>query len=339
MDHHEKTIRTGAVVLILAISLRLFGGGILNPWKALQSPAALRFLMYLQTGRPVVRPPQKEPEPIPETSVPSSGVPEQTLPEKTEPPEKPWFTAEDLGKIEVDFRCDARPELEPLMEMPLEWDLAGKEPTVLIVHTHGTESYTKTEGQDYEESTAYRTLDDRYNMVSVGREVKRVLEAGGIAVLHDEGLHDHPSYNGSYGNARMSIEEYLRQYPSIRMVLDIHRDASDGANGTQLTTWATVGGQPSAQLLVMVGTDLSGNHHPNWQTNLALALKLTAQLERADPGITRPLALRAERFNMDLTAGSLLIEVGAAGDTHEKALLAANALARGILALAKGANS
>ena len=222
------------------------------------------------------------------------------------------------------------------MAAPLNWDLTGDAPTVLIIHTHATESYTKSPGEDYEETVSYRTLDDRYNMVSIGAEVARVLTAGGISVLHDGGYHDYPSYNGSYANARMTIQEYLRQYPSIQLVLDIHRDASDGSDGSQLSTSATVGGQPSSQLLVMVGTDAQGNYHPNWQTNLALALKLSAQLERADPGVTRPVTLRGERFNTDLTAGSLLIEVGAAGDTHSQAILAANALARGILALAKG---
>ena len=173
-------------------------------------------------------------------------------------------------------------------------------------------------------------------MVSIGDEVARVLSMGGISVLHDRSYHDYPSYNGSYGNARMSIEEYLRQYPSIQMVLDIHRDAIDGADGNQLDTQGTVDGQSSAQLMVVVGTDATGNFHPAWQKNLSLALKLTTVLERADPGITRPINLRAERFNMDLTPGSLLIEVGGAGNTHEEAILAANALARGILTLAKG---
>ena len=36
---------------------------------------------------------------------------------------------------------------------------------------------------------------------------------------------------------------------------------------------------------------------------------------------------------MDLTAGSLIVEVGAAGDTLPEAILAANALARAVLTL------
>lgn len=335
MDHQRKALKTGAAALILAISLRLVGGGILNPLaQVLQEPAALSFLVYLQTGR-AVRFAEAAPVPtIVETQPAETTVPQAT--ETTQPEDKPVFSLEDLENVSVTYGCGYQPDLQSLLLSPLDWDLMGDEPTVLIVHTHATEGYAKTEYEDYEELYAYRTLDDRYNMVSIGDEVARVLEAGGIHVLHDRTYHDYPDYNHSYINARESIAAYLEQCPSIKMVLDIHRDASDGADGSQLVTVGTVGGQRSAQLMVVVGTDASGNYHPNWQQNLALALKLSAQLERTDPGLTRAVNLRSERFNMDMTTGSLLIEVGGAGNTHSEAILAANALARAILALAEG---
>lgn len=332
MDHHRQVIRMGAAVILVAIFLRLFGGGFFRPvGTLLQNPHVQSFLIYLQTGRIV-----RLPEPVPTPTVPDNTG--SDIPNITEPPGNtlPVFSTEDLDTISVSYLCDYQPDLQALISTPLSWDLTGNEPKVLIIHTHATEAYTQTPGTEYVEDAAYRTLDERYNMVSIGEEVKRVLEAGGVSVLHDRSYHDYPSYNGSYGNARISIEEYLRQYPSIELVLDIHRDASDGADGTQLTTSATVGGQESSQMLVVVGTDAGGNYHPEWQKNLSLALKLSAALERADPGITRPVSLRSSRFNMDLTPGSLLMEVGAAGDTHEKAILAANALGRAILTLAKG---
>lgn len=335
MDHQRQIIRMGAAVIVLAITLRLFGGGVFAPLaEGLTNPSVQSFLVYLQTGR-IVRLPQ----PQPQQTLPPQTQPVQTQPQEkpTQPAEiRPVFSPEDLDAVEVAYGCDYRPDLQSLLTRPLQWDLTQPGPTVLIIHTHATEGYTQTPGSEYEEDAAYRTLDDRFNMVSIGDEVARVLEDSGISVLHDRSHHDYPSYNGSYGNARSAIEEYLRQYPTIRLVLDIHRDASDGADGGQLTTAATVGGQRSAQLMVVVGTDAAGNHHPNWRENLALALKLSAVLEWENPGVTRPVSLRSSRFNMDLTPGSLLIEVGAAGNTHEEALLAANALARGILALAKG---
>lgn len=328
MDHQRRIRKAGAAALILAITLRLAGGGLFAPLGQIFKDERIQsFLIYLQTGRIVRLPPEQT---LPEQT--EVAEPEQTLPEQA----LPSFSAADLERIQITYGCDYRPELESLLLSPLHWDLTSDAPAVLIVHTHATESYTQTPQSVYEEDAAYRTLDQRYNMVSIGEEVARVLEAGGITVLHDKSYHDYPSYNGSYGNARISIEEYLRRYPSIRMVLDIHRDASDGADGSQMTTTATVGGQSSAQIMVVVGTDAGGNHHPDWQSNLALGLKLTALMERSDPGVTRPVSLRASRFNMDLTPGSLLIEVGAAGNTHEEAILAANALARSILALSRG---
>ena len=218
----------------------------------------------------------------------------------------------------------------------VQWDLSGSEPTVLILHTHTTESYTKT-GEDYLESSAYRTLDESYNMLSVGDVLVRVLEENGIRVIHDRTLHDYPSYNGSYAHARKTIAGYLEKYPSIQLVLDLHRDAS-GDIRNQLKTQATVDGEPSAQLMLVMATGSAGLHHPNWQTNLALGLKLQLQLERIAPGITRPMDLRGQRFNQDMTTGSLLVEVGAAGNTHAEAIRAAQVLGRAIVALADGAN-
>ena len=98
-----------------------------------------------------------------------------------------------------------------------------------------------------------------------------------------------------------------------------------------MRTLAKVNGQDSAQLMVVLGTN-----HEKYEENLSLGLKLHAQLESQAPGIMRPLQLRAQRFNQDLCNGALLIEVGAAGNTHSEAMLAGEELAKAIVALAKG---
>jgi stage II sporulation protein P len=300
----------------------------------LSRPDLLSFLIYLQTGRVV----------SPQVSVPTTAPPVTTVPpaptvptHPTEPDTAPVFSVQDLDLVEVNYTVDYRPDLETLLTSPLEWSLRQEKPTILIVHTHTTESYAGAPEEIYSENGAYRSLDPRYNMIAVGEEIARVLEAGGIRVIHDKTIHDYPSYNDSYGNARKTIQKHLAEHPEICMVLDVHRDASDGVGG-QLTTAGTVGGQKSTQLMLVAGTDTAGNFFPGWQQNLALALKLTAQLEQTDPGLTRPVTLREHRFNMDLTPGSLIVEVGAAGDRLEEALLAANAFARAVLALAEGAN-
>ena len=244
------------------------------------------------------------------------------------------FSAEDVSFVEMDYDCTLRPDLEALLKEPLDWNLRGEEPTVLILHTHATESYTK-EGEDYTETAHYRTLDEAYNMLSIGDAVAEILTREGIGVVHDRALHDYPSYNGSYVHARDSTDSFLEQYPSIRLILDLHRDASE-SKGRQLRTRATVNGKSSAQLMFVVGTNVSRQSHENWEKNLSLALKLHVLLERQIPGIMRPMNLRSQRFNQDLTKGSLLIEMGAAGNTHPEAMTAAKELAKAIIALAKG---
>lgn len=207
--------------------------------------------------------------------------------------------------------------------------LYGTEPTVLILHTHSTESYTRS-GEDYEETSAWRTLDERYNMLSIGSRVAEILTENGIPTLQDRELHDYPSYNGSYTDARETIRGYLEEYPSIQLVLDLHRDAS-GEGSSQMRPRVLLDAGSCAQLMVVLGTN-----YKQYADNLSLGLKLQAQLERQAPGITRPLQLRAARFNQDLSPGALLIEVGAAGNTHAEALLAAQELANAILCLARG---
>lgn len=321
MQQHQRKIRNllAAAMLCACICLTLGDAG--RSLTAFFMPAAI----FLETGRfptPVFSVPETEPPTEPAESLPPEQMSGTTL------------TAQDGDYIEMLYRCDYRPDIEPLLLQPLRWDLTEGSPSVLILHTHATECYTDAPSPQHD---PYRTLDREYNMVAMGAELARLLERGGIGVIHDTDYHDYPDYNSSYVNARETIAAYLEKYPTIRMVLDLHRDASDTTAG-QLVTSATVGGQRSAQLLVMVGTDATGNYHPNWRENLALGLKLTAVLERSDPGICRPVTLRQERFNMDQTAGSLLIEVGAAGNTQQEARLAVHALARGILELAHGAN-
>lgn len=329
MEHQRQILRLGAIVIVLAAAIRLVSAGFFTPiLSVLGQEKVATLLMYLETGR-VIRFAQP-PTPQPEATEPTR--PATVTPPKQPEMELPAFSHQDLSLLEMHYQCDYRPDLENLLTKPLAWDLTGPAPTVLIVHTHATETYT---GDDIVYSGTYRSLQAQYNMLSIGDEIARVLEEGGVRVLHDRTLHDYPDYNGAYGAARNTIEAYLKANPSIRMVLDIHRDASDSPAG-QLTTSAMAGGQKSAQLMMVVGTDAGGNYHPNWQENLALALKLTAQLEQNDPGISRPINLRSERFNMDLTAGSLLVEVGAAGNTHKEALIAANALAQSILEISHG---
>ena len=326
---HDRVLRTGAAAIALAVVLKIFTSVPL-PTKLFNAQSVSRWVIYLETGRILA-------ETVPTTQ---ATEPTPTVIEK-EPPEEPRrlsFSPSDgdLVNIRSSWDCALTPR-ELVMEK-LDWDLTGDEPTVLIYHTHAMESYTPQTGEDYTEEVPFRTADLDYNMVSIGTRLAELLEKAGISVLHDTTLHDAASYNGSYTSSRETVEGYLAQYPSIRLVLDIHRDAAEDGNGHQVAATAETAQGDTARLMLVLGSEAGGLYNPNWQENYALAVKLQAVLEQNSPGLCRELRLTDQRYNQDLSPGALLIEVGAAGNTHEEALRAMTPLAEAIAALAKGAN-
>lgn len=203
-------------------------------------------------------------------------------------------------------------------------------PLILILHTHGSEGYTPAEDPGVVWSGDHRTTDSRCNVVQVGDEMAAVFSAAGISVLHDRTLYDYPEYSGAYDRALAAIEAYLERYPSIRFVLDVHRDAIADEAGNQ---YKLVSESGAAQLSLVVGSDGSGLHHPHWAENLHLAVAVQQRLLAREATLMRPMLLRASRYNQHATAGSLLVEVGAAGNSPEEAVLAGQIFAEEFAAL------
>lgn len=331
LDRRKTALRLGAGAILWALLLRLTGMGCFRPAaQGISQPNIQSFLIYLETGRYVRFSPSYE---VSANTVGESPAPVLSEPEE-EPAALPAFSRELGDLTDIIYACSLRPDIQELLTKPLNWNLRGDKPRVLILHTHATESYTRS-GESYTESSPFRTLNTQYNMVSIGQRVAELLQEAGIPVIHDQTLHDYPSYNGSYTHARKSIREILEDNPEICLVLDLHRDASGDLNNQFRPVVKTQEGAVARIMLVM-GTNASGQQHPQWEENLSLGLKLQAQLERQVPGITRDTSLRSQRFNQDLTNGSLLIEMGAAGNTHAEALRAAEELARAIIALSRG---
>ncbi len=212
--------------------------------------------------------------------------------------------------------------------------LQSNAPKVLIVHTHTSEAYAQSEGYTYTASDTFRTEDPAFNICRVGQELAKGLQENGIETIHDTTSHDYPSYSGCYGRSLETIEKNLALHPTIDIVIDLHRDAISDENGQYLKTAAEIDGKLCAQALVIVGTDAGGLPHSTWEQNLSLGLKVQKNLCEMYPGLSRPLHLRAERFNGHASPGALLIEIGSNGNTMEEALycarLVANALAKTI---------
>ncbi len=197
-------------------------------------------------------------------------------------------------------------------------------PQVLIIHSHGSEAYAMPPGEEYVPTGDYRTDDDRCNILRVGDEVAAVLSSHGLSVLHDRTLHDVPSYNDSYSNSLAAMESYVADYPSISFILDIHRDAIADADGNQYKLISKEEPHAAQVSLVM------GNAYDGWEDNLKLAVAVQNRIIADYPTLMRPISVRGYRYNQHVTRGSMLVEIGAAGNSMDECLLSARIFANGL---------
>lgn len=265
-----------------------------------------------------------EPTDPPETSPEESAAPEET-PAPEALPEVRAFTEEALPELKnaTSFEVD----IPSLLSEPPAASLPAAGPQILIIHTHGTEAYLPAPGEEYEESDPFRTTDPDHSVIRVGDVLCESLEAWGLRVIHDRNLYDYPSYAGSYSRSAAATEAWLEKYPGIGVVIDVHRDAVGTAESVYKTL-ARAPGEALSQVMLVVGTGENGLAHPRWRENLKLALVLQQAMAREVPSLARPVRLAKERYNQHLTAGSLILEVGANGNTLAEAEGAAAAFGR-----------
>ena len=205
-----------------------------------------------------------------------------------------------------------------------------KDFSVLIVHTHTTESYTPSEKFSYSPTDTDRTTDKSFNMVKVGNEIEKTLKTHGIKVYHDTTINDYPSYNGSYNKSGANVSNYINNDPSIKIVLDVHRDAIESKGGGKVKYNAKINSEDAAKIMLVVGSDLSGLEHKNWEENLTFAYKLQQHITAIYPDLMRPINFRSQRFNQQLAPAAIIVEVGTNGNTMDEALLGAKYFAEGL---------
>ena len=245
------------------------------------------------------------------------------------------------GAVDLDYgqlrNCTALSEslilTEGLKKPELSIDL-GSEPQVLIIHTHTTESYEQDNDGYYDTRFDGRSLCPANSVVGVGAALAQTLADNGICVIHDGTVFDDPLYENSYSRSRERIEQILSEYPSIKIVLDIHRDGiSDG--DARIAPIAETDSGTAAQIMIICGCDDGSGILPDYMKNLRFAIYLQQGIERDNPGLTRPLLFDYRFYNQDLTAGSLVIEIGALGNSREQAVLSARLVGESVASMLK----
>ena len=332
---NERKLRRFCTAMILFAMLTRLLGGVGAGRFAFSEDSAEAETRVWPVRLLAAKPADEPSDEIAELPVENSAPPErQIAAEVTKLPEA--FSATEADAITIAGACSYAVDKAALLTRPSALTDKADGPKVLIVHTHTSEAYTPEPGWEYENSDPLRTGDAEHSVVRLGTRVAELLNAHGIETLHDTALNDYPSYNGAYERMRQTIEGYLAQYPSIEMVLDLHRDAANDPAGMPVAFTAEVDSARCAQLMLVVGTDEGGLSHPDWQENLANALKIQTLLNRSAPGLCRNLNLRTERFNQHETPGSLLVEVGASGNTLAEALRSARILGQALAVFLRG---
>ena len=216
-------------------------------------------------------------------------------------------------------------------QLTQRYDESSDAPLVLIIHTHATEAFMAEGATHYiDEGEIARSSDTEENMVAVGAEFARVLEENGINTLHCTILHDAESYRLSYQRSAETIQKYLKEYPSIQYVFDLHRDSIMRSSGELVSAISSANGKNCAQIMPVVSGGFEG-----FEENLTFALKLRNSLNESYKNICRPVCLRESTYNQNLAPVSVLLEIGTSGNTLSEAKSGAALAAQAVAELIK----
>ena len=244
----------------------------------------------------------------------------------------------EYGNLYIQNSTGLSPDLSALINYDLNSDptieylSSGTSPRVLIVHTHGTEAYSENGAISYDgnEEEIARSNDKNQNVVSVGSVLSKELDKLGIKNIHCEIMHDSEGYGSAYNRSKDTIEKYLEQYPTIELVIDLHRDAVIKSDGSLVRPVTVIDGEAAAQVMCVVGSSWGGEENPNWERNLAIALQLRKYLNDEYENLCRPPYLKSSTYNQELAYTSILLEIGACGNSIEEAYVSAKAVAKAI---------
>lgn len=305
-------------------------------------------LLYEAPQPPETEKPAETPEKP--TDIPQILTPEQLYaPDYSSVPENEnkvvpidMSDGQTAGSLKYKNQSNYQPDINTLSksEYPIQRAIptsagGSNEPLVLIIHTHGTECYIDEGKLSYTAETPTRTQDTSKNVVAVGQALADTLNSNGIPTLHDTTMHDKDSYSAAYDNSERAVIEYLKKYPSIQYVFDVHRDSLVRSDSSKLKPVACIDGKAAAQVMLVVGTNSMGANHPNWMQNLTVASIFQSHIIQKYGNLMRPINLRGASFNAEHAPGSLLIEIGSCGNTlseaKQAAILFGNAISEIIL--------
>lgn len=230
-----------------------------------------------------------------------------------------FYTVASSTKV---YKSDLDPKVLLNKDMTMKQD--NSKPQILIYHTHSQETFidSKSGKQDM-------------SIVGVGAYLTKILaEQYNYNVIHLTDTFD--LVNGvldrhkAYDQSLAKVSQVLEEYPSIELIIDLHRDGVDES----LHLVSDINGKPTAQIMFFNGLsrlasvgEIDYLYNPYREDNLALSLQMKMKAEAYYPGLTRKNYLHAYEYNLSLRPKAMLIEVGAQTNTFQEELNAMEPLA------------
>lgn len=208
--------------------------------------------------------------------------------------------------------------VKKLLTTDVTIDKNSKEPQILIFHTHAHEWFADSRDGVREDT-----------VVGVGDELTRILtEEYGYNVIHYAKQYQ-AKY--AYNEALPDLKALLKKYPSIKVILDVHRDGV--AENTKTHTSVTINNETMAKLMFFNGLcrntkgPIAGYQNPNLKMNLAFSLQMRLYAMETFPQLTKYNFLKSWRYNMHMMERYSLVEVGDNNNTVAEAKAAMKPLA------------
>jgi len=236
-----------------------------------------------------------------------------------------YFSEEDEFKAEEEG--NASPEElnqidEEIIDDPTLIELSKKDAQILIYHTHATESYMPNTVSNY------HTTNEKYNVVGIGTSLTKALQKDyKLRVIHDKTYHDKESYSFSYVNSLKTIKKQMEQHKSLKVLIDVHRDAFTVRNEEQKKTskaayTAKINGKDAAKIMIIVGTQ-----NPNYKELEKFAVYIKKKMDKLYPGLCVGIKRPDKKYNLYNSNHALLLEFGCMLNTDEEAKYSAALMA------------
>jgi stage II sporulation protein P len=205
---------------------------------------------------------------------------------------------------------------QPEVVTPADRDpvVSGK-PIIAVYATHSRESYLPEVRKINPKAVAADAFSRNMDLttMALGTELAKTLsDRYSIGSVMSQTVHDATSRGGAYVQSLKTAQTFLKTYPTIKLICDVHRDSA-----LHSATTVRIDGLDTARILLVVGSNQTLKH-PNWKKNYDFAKTIAAKMEKMYPGLSRGVVVKTDRFNQHVSAGSLIYEIGGVDNTLEE---------------------